>query len=930
MMQLAAMRCRALAFCRARTAASPAATRVLRNFHHFVNEQPSTAWALLGRSNRSGPIHGDPVTHGRGTLCQFRWYSASGDTSCSSIPDDSGKVGGLVVKGTRGDADTDPKAVQAEELEGVKARIDDAELNIRWLDGDVRDGEEKRATGLLGRQRDWRSEKKRVEGELATVAKQIVAVGDEIVEVVTETKWLQGMIADVDKARAKQWLKYVASPDKQLELWNKKEVQLRHDRGVLLKERENLRALELLLGPGVREQLLAQIEQLRKKEGQLRTEKHQIAAAVIPGYGTVGLDRAIKFRKAAIALTTGIPRVKDGEVGKIVELPCLPLFSEPKTTRTRPEGDQRVAPKTFDTPTMVELMVRKCHAHLADEIDTLWSAGIMNIVVGGTPGIGKSMFGLQRLAALLHNQAKPGNKFDVVYQVKAAESATDMTVHTWAFRSDGTTMFWGFRKTPHANEMVFALKGGDYYLCDNVLPTGTADGVVTILFSSPASTALFSWDKVYCPSFIMMDLFSEAELFFLKRTCYSDALKHVSDDLFRFVIATFGYAPRLVMQGSHSVASFRLRCQFLLRAATDKVKTNLANVAVRRDVTDTDRLSHRLFHCIPHPTKWNEPLSIIRPASMFAWKLVLAELNEARAVQFDMAVDSGSLNQPLGIPFEEAAVDMLSSGKPYSFRILRAVKRSSDRGMQRDNYDSVAFEDRTVYDAVKTEFCTPEGLSALAARYNDFIVPPKRFAAFDAISADGLFQCTVSAKKKLPGGNTGKEEPSLPVGQREMTKEQAWWYVPRLWCEMNSAANGHDLSKWAKGGKVVIPIYFVVPSVQRAGVVLEGQRIDEEKEYQREEYDKILENFEFERALPGSMTFKDVGEHNVTVTATFVAHVLRTPRMLSWSKRQKTADDVVNEQVKAYVEISKGKPVSNKSIRVVLPEHIYPTGNDVV
>ena len=878
------MRRRAAAARRVPTTVCPVATRAFWNFRNCINGTTatlahsnkgplSTEWALLRRANDSGgaletAIRADPLGFGLfpGAQCQMRWYSASGDTSL--IPYNSGKVEEL-VPAQRTDRDA-AEAVQVQ-IKAVEARQSRAALRFRWFDGEIDDNDMQEASKWLESVKNRPTEKQRValEGELATVAKQIVAVGDEIVEVATETKWLQGMIADADQARAGEFLNGVTSPDKKFELLCAEKVRLDRKEELLLKK-------ELLLGPGVREQLLTQINQLRKKEEQLR--------GVLVESGSGAEERrkreaaAAKFRQAAIDLGS-IPVIPDGEICETFDLPSF------AGSLDHPDTVQFVEVK--DT---CRYFVRHCHEDLSQLIENevrLRKGTMANVIVLGTPGIGKSLFGLQQLARLLQVQHAKGTgdtSFDIMYQCGQKGS----NVRSWLFHRSGHVRYW-------RGSVERATSKNDWHIVDSSIPIPSEANV--LLVTSPDRNVWKEWAKQVKSYEFCMPIFSEDEMVELRKRCSP----HLPGGrAFKIAMDTFGGVPRKVLNAVKSVDVFKSECQYLANATTDE-RIKLHTVRDRMKVKDSKDVSHAVFHIVL-PDEFKDPDELkdlaelrdrytysgcsMRVASPFARTQVAYFLRQKADAVFDEALRRDELHSAFGKPFELAALPVL--GRGGRFRVLQVKQELNEESESVEKW--ITLPDRADV-TLRAEYVhDPLSFSDSGS----FLTPEQpNFAVTDAMSVDGLFQVTLSTSRKHRAGEDGGRDiaTSMPVDRQKVkrslpTRQEAWRQLPALWCKMNIdvKADWDGLRK----GEVSLPVYYVVPES-------DIEHADTWETFSATEVD-----------MPTSVTVKKVrrvgndrAERTIKVTLEPKVLFVRT-RYSYWLSGSSPTDDAVQKRVSLF------------------------------
>ncbi len=205
---------------------------------------------------------------------------------------------------------------------------------------------------------------------------------------------------------------------------------------------------------------------------------------------------------------------------------------------------------------------------------------------------------------------------------------------------------------------------------------------------------------------------------------------------------------------------------------------------------------------------------------------------------------------------------------------------------------------------------------------------PDFATGFDAFSLDDLFQMTLGDKKKAPGAATGagSTRPPFPRGRKEMTIKEAWWYVPKLWCEMQCAAHGPGWpTRQDKNddGDLVLRVYYVLGSASFVGDKLEwgtandGPPISRYEGESNNPHEATVRSFHLGGCLPDPIEFTNVGQHKATVKVSFEAVAVCMPSMLSWV-RPTGPEKLLEDQVKAYREIVAVKTVSNKSVQLVL------------
>ncbi len=210
---------------------------------------------------------------------------------------------------------------------------------------------------------------------------------------------------------------------------------------------------------------------------------------------------------------------------------------------------------------------------------------------------------------------------------------------------------------------------------------------------------------------------------------------------------------------------------------------------------------------------------------------------------------------------------------------------------------AVDFDPRPVRHVSRDDLCAQGNLTPYWMNSASFCLCSR---PFDAFSLDGLFQMT-SAKheKHAPGTET--------AGKKESTIEQAWWRISRLWCEMQSAAHGHDLTLWTKNeGAVKLRVHYVLGSAASLDDELQWDAKKEgrpvcrrkgEKEGKKEHAHRaVVNSFELDCCLPDPMVFHDVGKENATVTVSFVAVAVCMPSMYSWVRSATGAAEVFRDQ----------------------------------
>jgi len=509
------------------------------------------------------------------------------------------------------------------------------------------------------------------------------------------------MIADADQARAGEFLNGVTSPDKKFEFLCAEKARLGTEKELLHTKEELLLKKDLLLGPGVREQLLTQIEQLRKEKEQLRKgamSGHNIAplhrqAAIdvarrLDPEWSVGIEAdgelvykallsavyvppannvfpAMQFRKAVLE-SGPIPPIPDGEICTTYDVTSFSNVSNPTFTHGPDKRAKSVGGKR------VSLFVRHCHEDFNELLENARAKALgvnsdFNALIVGTPGIGKSMFALQYLVSRIGQQAADledgGDSFDIVYQANVPREGQEKRVRTWAFMRDGSMFYWDNGLVDAATNLIDHLSLQDYYIVDSIGPTES--DAACIMVTSPREDRIQSYDKVNSPFTLTMPIFSFDEMRHFRDRCMKGMCTD-DDRMFYFLIATFGCSPRNVFGAAKDVVACENKLK-RLRDALSKVEVN--TVATRLTCSNTDILPHKLFHAVVKQDGMYRT-SQTEYASNFAWRLVIAKLRNTSSVQFDSAIDSGSFNASFSMEFESGCIRILSEAKEgrYKFR----------------------------------------------------------------------------------------------------------------------------------------------------------------------------------------------------------------------------------------------------------------------
>ena len=390
---------------------------------------------------------------------------------------------------------------------------------------------------------------------------------------------------------------------------------------------------------------------------------------------------AMKFRKAVLK-SGPIPPIPKGKIYTTYDITSFCKASRPQYTKppTVSQSGPVAMPGTKTTSPQsvpaerVKLFVRKCHERLdkilGDAISALRNhGGSFQGVITGTPGIGKSMYGLQYLVGRIWEQ-KSDQSFDIVYQINTSEVVQKEKVHTWAFMRDGSIFYWKHRFQDEADDFVDNLSLRDYYIADAMAPAESS--AATLMVTSPCESRTKHHSKIEKPTTLTMPIFSMAEMRAFRTVCMR-GMDTDDDRMLEFLMATFGCSPRNVFAAARRPENF-IKALAELEQSIRKVE--LGNVAARCRSSDQDALPHTLFHVMVKPDGKYD-MTYTEYASHFAWRLVVAKLRHASDVLFDAALNTGRFNASFGLEFESACIRILSEAKVgrYGFRSICTMWR---------------------------------------------------------------------------------------------------------------------------------------------------------------------------------------------------------------------------------------------------------------
>lgn len=230
-------------------------------------------------------------------------------------------------------------------------------------------------------------------------------------------------------------------------------------------------------------------------------------------------------------------------------------------------GDQGAAGKLY---------VRRCYSPIADAILASDAFASGRTVLMGTPGVGKTMFGLYFLWRLL---ARLPAGHCVVYQSFDGMCAV--------LRAGSPVTLLQRGSDPLA---AVLLQHTTFYVVDGRQPE--AARCRTLLITSPRRAVWYEWTKQTLARRLYMPVFSLSELLACRAECHSA----VSEATVRALFARWGGSARFTLALTAAAEQAQLAGE--LSASLRSIELAAVLDALRRGDTGADEVPHRLVHML--------------------------------------------------------------------------------------------------------------------------------------------------------------------------------------------------------------------------------------------------------------------------------------------------------------------------------------------
>lgn len=183
-----------------------------------------------------------------------------------------------------------------------------------------------------------------------------------------------------------------------------------------------------------------------------------------------------------------------------------------------------------------KLFIRRCYVSLLKKLNDFFSApsapGINSVAILGTPGIGKSFFGIYFLITLLQEKSAPS----IVYQVNDGANCL-------FFLQDGAYKVCVETALNHKVLAHLSLPS-TYYICDSCAPSqAPGTNCRTLLTVTSLNQMYAEFKKSGCRSFYM-PLWDDNEL----ELCRSLVFPYVTREQYKDLVGTWGLVPRYVLR----------------------------------------------------------------------------------------------------------------------------------------------------------------------------------------------------------------------------------------------------------------------------------------------------------------------------------------------------------------------------------------------